>query len=254
MESEFYVTLPSDSSMQYFPDNKTSNFVTKLSRTLQLNGEWEVGPPEIDYPHTWYSIREGKNYVKIYAPDKLYLVFQTVEYSIQPGYYEKVQDVIDALFKAGLANLTDVVLSYDDTSKRVTVKCAKGAILKLRGDIARLFGFLNDTMIRASEEKVSPLPYLNLEINIFYVYTDIIKSQYHGDVVIPVRHTVTVKGEHRSYVSKNFKRPHYIPLNKKIFDTISVNRRDEAGYLVAFEYGKVIITLHFRCSKTQYFI
>ena len=108
----------SASSMQYFPDNKTSNFVTKLSRTLQLDGEWEVGPAKIDYPHTWYNIREGKNSVEIYAPDKWFQVFNTVEYSIQPGYYEKVQDVIDALFKAGLANITDVVVTYDDTSKR----------------------------------------------------------------------------------------------------------------------------------------
>ena len=38
--------------MQYFPDNETSNFVTKLPRTLQLDGEWEVGLAEIDYPHT----------------------------------------------------------------------------------------------------------------------------------------------------------------------------------------------------------
>ena len=131
MESEFYVTLPSNSSMEYFPDNKTSNFVTKLSRTLQLDGDWEVGLAEIDCRHTWYNIREGKNSVEIYAPDKLYLVFQTVEYSIQPGYYEKVQDVIDALYKAGLANLTDVVFSSDDTSKRVTVKCGKRAAVKL---------------------------------------------------------------------------------------------------------------------------
>ena len=86
---------------------------------------------EINYPHTWYNIREGRNSVEIYAPDKLYLVFQIVEYSIQPGYYEKVQDVIDALFKAGLADLTDVDVTYDVTSKRVTVQCAKGAILKL---------------------------------------------------------------------------------------------------------------------------
>ena len=104
MESEFYVTLPSNSSVKYFLDNKASNFVTKFSRTLQLDGEWEVGPPEIDYPHTWYNICEGKNSVKIYTPDNLYLVFKTVEYSIQPGYYEKVQDVIDAFYKAGLAN------------------------------------------------------------------------------------------------------------------------------------------------------
>ena len=84
MESEFYVTLLSNSSMQYFPDNKTSNFVTKLPRTLQLDGEWEVGLAEIVYSHAWYNIRKGKNsaHVEIYAPDNLYLVFKTVEYSI----------------------------------------------------------------------------------------------------------------------------------------------------------------------------
>ena len=98
MDSEFYVMRPNNSSVQYFPDNKTSNFVTKLSRTLQLHGEWEVSLAEIDYPHTWYNICKGKNSVGIYAPDKFYLVFKTVEYSIQPGYYEKVWDVIDALY------------------------------------------------------------------------------------------------------------------------------------------------------------
>ena len=65
---------------------------------------------------------------------------------------------------------------------------------------------------------------------------------------------VTVKRKHGSYVSKNFERPHCVPLNKKIFDTISINIRDEAGDLVTFEHGKVIITLHFRHIKTQYFI
>ena len=167
MEFEFYVTLPSNSSMQYFPDNKTSNFVTKLSRTLQLDGEWKMGLAEVDYPYTWYNIRDDKNSVEIYAPDKFDLVFQTVEYSIQPGYFEKVQDVIDALYKAGLANLTDVVLSYDDTSKRVTVKCAKRAIVKLRGDIARCLVSLTILLSELLTRKVLPLPYLKLAINIF---------------------------------------------------------------------------------------
>ena len=252
MESEFYVTLPSNNSMQYFPDNKTSNFVTKLSRTPQLDREWEVGLAEIVYPHIWFNIREGKNSVEIYAPDNLYLVFKRAEFSIQPGYYQKVQ--IDALYKAGIFNLTDVVLSYDDTSKRVTVKCGRCVIVKLRGDIARIFGFLNDTTIRASDKKGFTLALLETGNQYFYVYIDIIKSQYHGDVLVPLLRTVTVKGEHGSDVSKNFERPHYVPLNKKIIDTISINIRDEAGDLVAFEHGKVIITLHFRCSKTQYFI
>ena len=164
MESEFHVTLPINSSMQYFPDNKSSNFVTKFSRTLQLDEEWEVGLAKVDYPHTWYNIRDRKNSLEFYVPDQW-----VQEISIQPGYYEKVQDVIDALLKAGLANATDVVvsLSFDDTSERVTVRCAKGTVLELRGDIARMFGYLNITAIRASDKKVSPLPYPKLEINIF---------------------------------------------------------------------------------------
>ena len=137
--------------MQYFLDNKTSNFVTKLSTTLQLDGEWEVGLAEIDYPHTWYNKREGNNSMEIYVPDKW-----AQEFSIQPGYYKKVIDVIDDLRKAGLADLTDVVVTYDDTSKRVTVKCVKGAVLELRGDIARMFGFFNNTTIRAFEKRFHP--------------------------------------------------------------------------------------------------
>ena len=60
--------------------------------------------------------------MEICTPDNLYLVFKTVEFSIQPGYYKKVQDVIDVVYKPGQANSTDVVLSYDDTSKMVTAK------------------------------------------------------------------------------------------------------------------------------------
>ena len=98
--------------MQYFPDNKTSNFLTTLPRTPQLYGEWEVGLAETDYPHTWYNIDDGKNSVEIYVLDHW-----GQQISVRPGYYEKVQDVIDALLKAGLANAIDVVVSKDDTSK-----------------------------------------------------------------------------------------------------------------------------------------
>ena len=149
------------------------------------------------------------------------------------------------MLKAGLANMTDVVVSYDATSKRVTAMCAKGTVLDLRGDIARMFGYLNNTAIRASDKKGFTLALPETGNQYFYVYTDIIKSQYHGDVIVPVLRTVTVKGQHGTYISKNFERTHYVPLNKKIFGTISINIRDNAGDLVAFEHGKVIIIFTF---------
>ena len=146
--------------------------------------------------------------MEIYFPDKW---FQEIR--IQPQYYEKVQDVIDALIKAGLANVIDVVVSYDDTFKGVTVRCAKGTALELREDIARMFGYLNNTAIKASDKKGFTLALPETGNQYFYVYIDIIKSQYHGDVVVPVLRTVTVKGEHGSYVSNNFQRPHYVKKN-----------------------------------------
>ena len=78
-----------------------------------------------------------------------------------------------------------------------------------------MFGFLNDTTIRASDEKGFTIALPETGKQYFYFYTDIIKSQYHGDAVVPVLHTVTGKGEHGSYVSKSFEIPHYVPLNKK---------------------------------------
>ena len=96
--------------------------------------------------------------MEIYVPDQW-----GQQISIQPGYYEKVQDVIDALLNAVLANTTDVV-TYDDTSKRVTVRCAKGTVLELSREC-----FVSLT-IRPSElltKKASPLPHPKLEINIF---------------------------------------------------------------------------------------
>ena len=126
--------------------------------------------------------------MKIYVPDQW-----VHEISIQPGYYEKVQDVIDTLLNAGLANTTDVVVSYDDTCKRVTVRCAKSTVVKLRGDIARMFGYLDNTSVRASDKKCFTLALPETGNQYFYVYTDIIKSQYHGDVVVPVLRTITWK-------------------------------------------------------------
>ena len=50
MASQFYLTLPSNSSMEYFPANTLTNFKTKLAQPLELIGEWEVALSEFQYP------------------------------------------------------------------------------------------------------------------------------------------------------------------------------------------------------------
>ena len=48
-----------------YPDNKISNFKVYLANPLQLDSaKWEVGLSEIQFPHLWYNIREGKNIIE----------------------------------------------------------------------------------------------------------------------------------------------------------------------------------------------
>ena len=47
MKSEFYITLPSNASADYFPENKQGSYRTKLSSALNLGEFWEVGLSEI---------------------------------------------------------------------------------------------------------------------------------------------------------------------------------------------------------------
>jgi hypothetical protein len=48
----FYVTLPSDSSSLYYPNNVIANYTTKLASPLELEpNKWEVGLVNISYPN-----------------------------------------------------------------------------------------------------------------------------------------------------------------------------------------------------------
>ena len=69
-------------------------------------------------------------------------------------------------------------MTYDDTFKRVTVKCVKDTVLELRGDIAKdVWFFLTVRRLEHLTKKVLPLPYLKLEISILRLY------RYHQESI-----------------------------------------------------------------------
>jgi len=48
--SRFHLTLLSNSSVDYYPENTVARFMTKLPNNIDLNGEWEVALSEISVP------------------------------------------------------------------------------------------------------------------------------------------------------------------------------------------------------------
>ena len=68
MNDQFFLVLPSNSSMNIYPENKTAAYKVQLPHDLNLDVmKWEVGLSEIHLPNSFYNIREGHNTViKVY--------------------------------------------------------------------------------------------------------------------------------------------------------------------------------------------
>ena len=65
MVSDFYLVLPSNGSLHLHPNNTLTNFVTTLPLHLNLNGEWECGLAEINYPHNWFNVTQEDGVLEI---------------------------------------------------------------------------------------------------------------------------------------------------------------------------------------------
>ncbi|GBM64450.1 hypothetical protein AVEN_194215-1 [Araneus ventricosus] len=95
--NDFYVTLPRNSSLSYFPKNTQASFRTKLSRPITLTGAWEVGLLEIFVPRTWFNIGNHNNKHSITYEGTKIVEKDYVEYDISVKTDEGTadEDVID---------------------------------------------------------------------------------------------------------------------------------------------------------------
>jgi len=53
VNNHFYVTLPSNASMDIYPENTMTTFRVKLPEKIQLTGHWEVGMSDLIYSQTF---------------------------------------------------------------------------------------------------------------------------------------------------------------------------------------------------------
>ena len=52
------LTLLSNASTKYYPNNKPNSYKVLLTATLDLEGSWEVAIVNIQYPFTWPNLTE----------------------------------------------------------------------------------------------------------------------------------------------------------------------------------------------------
>ena len=70
----FFLTLPSNSSMQFYPSNTPSHYFTKLPQDMNLTGDYEVGLAEIQFSNTYNNVEEEDCVIKYKEKTKTIVV------------------------------------------------------------------------------------------------------------------------------------------------------------------------------------
>ena len=262
--NQFQAFFPSNSSMDAHPDNTISKYTVELKTPLQLEGDYEVGLSQIQYPRTWNNIRKGRNTYVI-----RWTIPKTKPYSITkkipPGHYSSINELISMIQQRidtiAVGKLKGIVIVYHAPSRRVkiftknvTFQNSEGESfpvrvnIKFRGDVARLLGFTETSRINPSGITYSPFRSMpSGGFSFMYVYCNLIEEQIVGDENAPCLRTINVAADpDGSNVSKDFSNIFYMPITKRYINSIEFSIADDTGRLVEFDHGKLIIVLHFR--------
>ena len=249
MESrQFYMTLPSNSSMDIFNSNKLSDFKVKLPSHMNLDGNWEVGLASITFPRTWYNITEANRRFYFDGGNDFWRV------GLLPlGYYSSVQKVFDNMKKQiDDESVTGISFKFDELSQKVTVELAAKKKIMLPKDLGVMLGFEKELIL--SKSTTAPSVYdLNNGLQSLFIYLNIVESRVVGDVLAPLIRTVPAKGKDGEIIAINYDNPHYVPVATKDFEILEVLITSDTGEKIPFQRGRVVLTLHFRLRRSPFF-
>ena len=190
-EQGFYITLPSESSKELFPENN-SEYTVRLPRWVHLNGHWEIGLHSITYT-SWNIIRhldepisfmeggkEGKGgkMRKHYSSVNEYV--SSINRSLKESHVDKSP-----------VDKSNEIEFFLELNGKVTARLSPGYTVRLRREQAIVLGFMTfeDSSeaydVENAQETGTYKANLYRETNI-HVYCDIVQSQIVGDKMAPL--------------------------------------------------------------------
>ena len=241
--NEFYLTLPSNSSMGYFPDNTLAKFTTKLPTPVLLDDNWEVGLAEIIYPTAFYNVTSDTNIFTCDVPG-----LPIVNAVVPPGRYDDHASLFTALRGArGIPEHFTFKLEFDKQSKRVITEIEYGHHLKFEPGLADILGYSYNSLTQVKSSAPNPMDLKATLPKALFIYSDIVEPQVVGDSSAPLLRIVGVENEQfNNTVVHTYSPPHYVSVIRRQFETIEIDIRDDTGLRIPFQSGRVIVKLHFR--------
>ena len=130
----FWVTLHSDSCMNYFPENKISHFISRIPTAYLIERRCEASLVEFTYQHTWYNVNRTNNFIEFDLNDE-----KIIERQIPPGFYKSVPDILKAI--AMEDHRSKIYFTYNPITKLLSIKMKNKAKVLLFEGLAQMLGF-----------------------------------------------------------------------------------------------------------------
>ena len=149
----FYITLPSNASMDLFPKNTLTSYTTKLSSAIKLEGEYEVALTEIMFPFNW-NFRDNGNimftHVSLKA-DKEAMIKEVV-FNTPLYVYDTIESLIKSVNYFTRENNIDIEFAYDDKAHIVNYAIGQQWNIEFLNQFNLDFGIKYDS-IKGSPDK-----------------------------------------------------------------------------------------------------
>ena len=259
--THFYMTLPSNASMKIYPNNTVAKYTTQLPTNIELDGEWEVALTEIMYNNKWGNISgewlryyNGRSFSeKMHVPNGVYtqqsLLAKVRELLKEAGDtcgHVKFEQYNFSMDYIEVVNDGSLPLRGFDMSHRLTeiLGLQKYHIMKLVESGNESYRIYGDKMKDLLEPSVTSL----------FVYCDVLEHIPVGDTLAPLLRCVSIEGALGKRIGARYAFPMYIPVQKKVFDSVEINIMTETGDPAPFIDGPSTVTLHFRRARNPYFL
>ena len=288
-DEHFYVTLPSNSSHQFYGHQEPWDYRTRLHAPITLPPQdWEVGLAEFAYPRSWSCLPNASFQLATrhsHADGSFKEFVDLGDYVVFNTRYRDPQELIDAvnvqLAKAVAAAQGKTLnnpagLKMELTGDgRTRVRVPENFVLTLSSELAYPLGFgsehkvslarsgdtlwvlrsLRTIVFSTNKQSIkSPFPVkVDRLVSDLYLYADIVERQRVGDALAPLLRTVSDASSrgNEEQVTAYFNQIHYIPLRFGSFESIAIHVADTLGRPVRFLFGEITVKLHFRRKKRR---
>jgi hypothetical protein len=195
----------------------------------------------------------------------------TIQMFINGGFYHTMEELVHELNNSGHRTFSKSSIFTDESinpptffyrasARRIFFTLPAGMTIKFPPSLESILGLgaqqnpLSNNEKESTTVKAEMACDLQAGIHALYVYCDLLQFTYVGDIKAPLLRVVNSGGEAGDVVTRYYERPRYVPLQKKNFDSIQIIIRDDLGEKIQFETGKVLLTLHFRRTRSQYLL